>query len=177
MMEMLEGLETGPLLAVIAIFLLLAANFQSFRLSLIVMLTIPSVLAGVALALRLTDTTLNIESASSHPDGKLRDDRRHAAGGRRTWRRRRPNRSARPRFQHADAPKRFAPFRRALVSTQATLVVRRRVKIRAGRAAMIMPNAPTGLSARPVRRPDSETTMAGIGWVFNPAISSSIWNV
>jgi hypothetical protein len=68
MMEMLEGLETGPLLAVIAIFLLLAANFQSFRLSLIVVLTIPSVLAGVALALRLTDTTLNIESASSHPD-------------------------------------------------------------------------------------------------------------
>jgi multidrug efflux pump subunit AcrB len=62
MTEMLGGLETGLLLAVIAIFLLLAANFQSFRLSLIVMLTIPSVLAGVALALRLTDTTLNIES-------------------------------------------------------------------------------------------------------------------
>jgi hypothetical protein len=42
---------------------------------------------------------------------------------------------------------------------------------------MIMPNAPTGLSAPPVRRPDPETTMAGIGWVFNPAISTSIWNV
>jgi multidrug efflux pump subunit AcrB len=42
--------------------LLLAANFQSFRLSLIVILTTPSVLAGVVLALRLTDTTLNIES-------------------------------------------------------------------------------------------------------------------
>jgi multidrug efflux pump subunit AcrB len=62
MMDMLSGLETGLLLAVIVIFLLLAANFQSFRLSLVVMLTIPSVLAGVAIALRATNTTLNNES-------------------------------------------------------------------------------------------------------------------
>jgi multidrug efflux pump subunit AcrB len=62
MQEMLGGLETGLLVAAIVIFLLLAANFQSFRLSLVVVLTIPSVLAGVAIALRLTNTTLNIES-------------------------------------------------------------------------------------------------------------------
>jgi multidrug efflux pump subunit AcrB len=62
MVDMLSGLETGLLLAVIVIFLLLAANFQSFRLSLVVVLTIPSVLAGVAIALRITNTSLNIES-------------------------------------------------------------------------------------------------------------------
>jgi multidrug efflux pump subunit AcrB len=47
---------------VIAIFLLLAANFQSFRLSLAVMLTTPAVVAGVAVALWITATTLNIQS-------------------------------------------------------------------------------------------------------------------
>jgi multidrug efflux pump subunit AcrB len=48
--------------AVIVIFLLLAANFQSFRLSFAIMLTLPSVIAGVALALGITGTTLNIQS-------------------------------------------------------------------------------------------------------------------
>jgi multidrug efflux pump subunit AcrB len=62
MQQMFRGLELGLAVAVIAIFLLLAANFQSFRLSLAVMLTIPAVIAGVAIALRLTGTTLNIES-------------------------------------------------------------------------------------------------------------------
>jgi multidrug efflux pump subunit AcrB len=62
MQQMFSGLELGLAVAVIAIFLLLAANFQSFRLSLAVMLTIPAVIAGVAIALRLTGTTLNIES-------------------------------------------------------------------------------------------------------------------
>src|SRR5207253_6768116 len=40
----------------------LTANFQSFRLSLAVLLTIPSVIAGVAIALLITRTTLNIQS-------------------------------------------------------------------------------------------------------------------
>jgi multidrug efflux pump subunit AcrB len=44
------------------IFLLLAANFQSIRLSLAIILTIPAVLCGVLLMLRLTGTTLNIQS-------------------------------------------------------------------------------------------------------------------
>jgi multidrug efflux pump subunit AcrB len=45
------------------VFLLLAANFQSFRLSLAVVSTVPAVLAGVVLMLWLTRTTLNIQSA------------------------------------------------------------------------------------------------------------------
>jgi multidrug efflux pump subunit AcrB len=62
MREMFSGLGMGLVVAVVAIFLLLAANFQSFRLSFAVMLTIPSVIAGVAVALRITGTTLNIQS-------------------------------------------------------------------------------------------------------------------
>ena len=62
MEEMFSGLKLGLIVAVIAIFLLLAANFQSFRLALAVILTIPAVVAGVALALWITRTTLNIES-------------------------------------------------------------------------------------------------------------------
>ena len=44
------------------IFLLLAANFQSLRLSLVVVSTTPAVIAGVVLTLWLTGTTLNIQS-------------------------------------------------------------------------------------------------------------------
>ena len=60
--QTIEGLRTGLSLAVLMIFLLLAANFQSLRLSLAIVLTIPSVLCGVLLMLRLTGTTLNIQS-------------------------------------------------------------------------------------------------------------------
>src|SRR5205823_7341759 len=42
MEEMFNGLKLGLIVAVIAIFLLLAANFQSFRLPLAVILTIPA---------------------------------------------------------------------------------------------------------------------------------------
>jgi multidrug efflux pump subunit AcrB len=62
MEQMLDGLETGLLLAVVVIFLLLAANFQSLKLSFVVVSTTPAVIAGVALALWLTGTTLNIQS-------------------------------------------------------------------------------------------------------------------
>jgi multidrug efflux pump subunit AcrB len=62
MQEMFGGLERGLLVAVVVIFLLLAANFQSLRLSLAVVLTIPAVIAGVAAALWLTHTTLNLQS-------------------------------------------------------------------------------------------------------------------
>ncbi len=62
MEQMLEGLQTGLLLTVVVIFLLLAANFQSLKLSLIVVSTVPAVIAGVALTLWLTDSTLNIQS-------------------------------------------------------------------------------------------------------------------
>ena len=60
--QMLDGLRTGLLLAVIVIFLLLAANFQSLKLSFIVVSTAPAVVAGVVLMLWLTGTTLNIQS-------------------------------------------------------------------------------------------------------------------
>ena len=44
------------------ILLLLAANFESIRLSLIVLSTMPAVLAGVVLMLLITGTSLNLES-------------------------------------------------------------------------------------------------------------------
>src|SRR5215472_15374034 len=49
--QMLDGLKTGLLVAIVVIFLLLAANFQSLKLSLIVVSTIPAVIAGVVLLL------------------------------------------------------------------------------------------------------------------------------
>ena len=60
--QTISGLRTGLLLAVVVIFLLLAANFQSIRLALAIILTIPAVLCGVLLMLRLTGTTLNLQS-------------------------------------------------------------------------------------------------------------------
>jgi len=60
--QTIAGLQTGLLLAILVIFLLLAANFQSIRLSLAILLTIPAVLCGVLLMLRVTGTTLNIQS-------------------------------------------------------------------------------------------------------------------
>ena len=60
--ETISGLRVGLLLAVLVIFLLLAANFQSIRLALAIILTIPAVLSGVLLMLHVTGTTLNIES-------------------------------------------------------------------------------------------------------------------
>jgi multidrug efflux pump subunit AcrB len=60
--ETLEGLQTGLLLSIFVIFLLLAANFQSLWLALVVISPIPAVIMGVALTLRLTGTTLNVQS-------------------------------------------------------------------------------------------------------------------
>jgi multidrug efflux pump subunit AcrB len=60
--EMLDGLRTGLLLALAIIFLVLTANFQSLRLSFVVLCTAPAVVAGVALMLWVTGTTLNIQS-------------------------------------------------------------------------------------------------------------------
>jgi multidrug efflux pump subunit AcrB len=62
MQQMLDGLRRGLLLAVVTIFLLLAANFQSLKLSFAVVSTAPAVIAGVVLILWLTGTTLNIQS-------------------------------------------------------------------------------------------------------------------
>jgi multidrug efflux pump subunit AcrB len=55
-------LQTGLLTALGVIFLLLAASFQSFRLSWAVLATTPAVIGGAAIALWLTNTTLNVQS-------------------------------------------------------------------------------------------------------------------
>jgi multidrug efflux pump subunit AcrB len=60
--QTLSGLSTGLLLAVAVIFLLLAANFQSFRLAIAVVSAAPAVVCGVLLTLLLTGTTLNVQS-------------------------------------------------------------------------------------------------------------------
>jgi multidrug efflux pump subunit AcrB len=60
--QTISGLRIGLLLAVLVIFLLLSANFQSMRLALAIVLTIPAVLCGVLLMLRITNTSLNIQS-------------------------------------------------------------------------------------------------------------------
>jgi len=60
--ETIRGLRVGLLLAVVVIFLLLTANFQSFRLALAVILTTPAVLCGVLITLWITGTTLNVQS-------------------------------------------------------------------------------------------------------------------
>ena len=60
--QTVSGLETGLLLAVGVIFLLLAANYQSFKMALAVLSTAPAVLCGVLIILLVTGTTLNIQS-------------------------------------------------------------------------------------------------------------------
>jgi len=60
--ETLVGLRSGLLLSIVVIFLLLAANFQSFRLAFAVVSAVPAVLCGVLLMLLLTATTLNVQS-------------------------------------------------------------------------------------------------------------------
>ncbi len=60
--ETLSGLRAGLIFAVVVILLLLAANYESLRLSLAVVSTVPAVILGVILMLLLTGTTLNVQS-------------------------------------------------------------------------------------------------------------------
>ncbi len=60
--QMQSGLAVGLALAIIAVFLLLTANFQSLGLALVTVSTIPAVVAGVGLMLLATRTTLNVQS-------------------------------------------------------------------------------------------------------------------
>jgi multidrug efflux pump subunit AcrB len=62
MRQTFSNLTLGIALAIVVIFLLLAANFQSLRLAFVVISTAPAVIAGSGLALLLTDTTLNLQS-------------------------------------------------------------------------------------------------------------------
>jgi multidrug efflux pump subunit AcrB len=63
MQQLFDGFRSGLVIAVVVILLLLVANFQSLRLALAVGSTVPAVILGVVLALWLSGTTLNIQSA------------------------------------------------------------------------------------------------------------------
>jgi len=62
MHETLQNLGIGLLLAVLVIFLLLAANYQSLRLGAVVLATAPATVCGVIVMLFVSRTTMNIES-------------------------------------------------------------------------------------------------------------------
>lgn len=60
--ETLDSLQGGLLVAIVVIFLMLAANFQSFKVSAIVLATVPAVLLGSLILLMLFGSTLNLQS-------------------------------------------------------------------------------------------------------------------
>ena len=60
--DTLSSLQNGLMFAILVIFLLLAANYQSFKLSLTVLVTVPAVILGSLTALLLTGSTLNLQS-------------------------------------------------------------------------------------------------------------------
>jgi multidrug efflux pump subunit AcrB len=60
--ETTAGLRSGLLLAIVVIFLLLAANFQSLRAAMAILSMVPAVILGVAVALWITGATLNVQS-------------------------------------------------------------------------------------------------------------------
>ncbi len=62
MKQTLTSLGVGLLIAVLVIFLLLAANFQSMRLAFVVLSTVPAVICGVVFMLVVTRTSLNVQS-------------------------------------------------------------------------------------------------------------------
>jgi multidrug efflux pump subunit AcrB len=62
MRDTLTNLAIGLGLAVLVIFLLLAANFESFAVAFVVLTTAPATICGVILMLLVTHSTLNIES-------------------------------------------------------------------------------------------------------------------
>jgi len=62
LVETLGSLQNGLLIAIVIIFLLLAANYQSFKLSFVVLTTVPAVITGSLLMLLATGSTLNLQS-------------------------------------------------------------------------------------------------------------------
>lgn len=62
MRQIVSGLAVGLVLAIVVVALLLTANFQSPRLALTTISTVPAVLVGVVLSLWMTESTLNIQS-------------------------------------------------------------------------------------------------------------------
>ena len=60
--ETRDSLQSGLVVAILVIFLMLAANFQSFKVSLVVLATVPAVILGALVLLVLTGSTLNLQS-------------------------------------------------------------------------------------------------------------------
>ncbi len=60
--DTMSSLESGLIVAIVVIFLMLAANFQSFKVSAIVLATVPAVILGALLLLVLAGSTLNLQS-------------------------------------------------------------------------------------------------------------------
>jgi multidrug efflux pump subunit AcrB len=60
--DTLDSLQTGLIVAILVIYLMLAANFQSFKVSLVVLSTIPAVLFGSLFLVKITGATLNLQS-------------------------------------------------------------------------------------------------------------------
>ena len=60
--ETLDSLQGGLIVAIVVIFLMLAANFQSFKVSAVILATIPAVILGSLIILKLTGSTLNLQS-------------------------------------------------------------------------------------------------------------------
>jgi multidrug efflux pump subunit AcrB len=60
--DTLNSLQIGLITAILVIFLMLAANFQSFKVSLVTLCTVPAVLLGSLGLLMLTGSTLNLQS-------------------------------------------------------------------------------------------------------------------
>jgi len=62
LIDTLASLQNGLIVAIIVIFLMLAANFQSFKVSLVALCTVPAVLLGSLGLLMITGSTLNLQS-------------------------------------------------------------------------------------------------------------------
>ncbi|HRP32087.1 MAG TPA: efflux RND transporter permease subunit [Agriterribacter sp.] len=60
--ETLSSLEGGLFVAIVVIFLMLSANFQSFKVPLSILAAIPAVILGSLILLLLTGSTLNLQS-------------------------------------------------------------------------------------------------------------------
>ncbi len=60
--ETLSSLQSGLLVAIVVIFLMLSANFQSFKVPLVILATVPAVILGSLILLFITGSTLNLQS-------------------------------------------------------------------------------------------------------------------
>ena len=60
--ETMDGLQTGLVVAVVVIFLLLTAYYQSFAVSALILSVVPAVLGGSLLILLASGSTLNLQS-------------------------------------------------------------------------------------------------------------------